>query len=305
MKDKWNRFWIKKLKIVIDYMNKVGISTKKIYTLYYSWILNLLKKDLLETQKNMKKVVLKKDYIENKIWVMWWQGLNQAPDLVKRNYQLMNQVFGKENVVLIDKDNYKKYTNIQDNLEKKLNNGDITYTLWSDIVRYNLLMNNGGLWIDSTVIISNKFNSYFQKVKQKEYISLCNKKEDFRYVSHGKWTGWLIGGKRDYKLFRFITCFFETYFKNHTIQIDYMLVDDAAYYYYINNNLHREIIKGQSQVWDPYLFMKNYKSTDFAQIINMFNEERKYSIQKFSYKINANENLSNNTLYHILNESKL
>ena len=302
MKDKWNKFFIQKTKVGIDYLNRKGIPTKSIYVWYYNQVIRLLKKDFLETQKNVNNLVLKQNYVKNKIWVMWWQGLDQAPQLIKKNYQRISSIFGKENVILIDKSNYKEFTNIKPELIEKLNNKKITYTLWSDIVRYNLLMNNGGLWIDSTVILSQKFDEYFQKIKQQKFFSLCNDKEDYRYISNGKWTGWFIGGKRNYDLFKFVTCFFETYFKNHSISIDYMLVDDAVSYYYKNNLLHRNIIEKQLQQWDPYLFARNYKSVDFNRIFDLFNKKRMYSVQKFTYKINTNEYIPTKALYYALNE---
>lgn len=305
MKDRLHRFFIQKFKVLIDYINNKGIPTKYLYAWYYKWVISLLREDFLETQRNVNNVVLRKNHVANKVWVMWWQGLSQAPQLVKRNYQLIRTIFGKENVVLIDKYNYLKYTNIQANLLQKLNDGKITYTLWSDIIRYNLLLNNGGLWIDSTVVVSKKFNSYFQKVKYKDFISLCNNEENDQYVSHGKWTGWFIGGKRDYDLFRFVTCFFEIYFKNHNEQIDYMLVDDAVYYYYTISKSYREIIRKQLQVWDPYLFARNYKSVDSIKIFSLFNTKRKYSVQKFSYKINNEENIPANALYYALTKNQV
>lgn len=150
------------------------------------------------------------------------------------------------------------------------------------------------------MVLSKKFYEYFKEVEDKEFISLCSEKENNRYISKGKWTGWFIGGKRNYDLFRFITCFFEVYFKNHNISIDYMLVDDAVHYYYTKNKLYQKIIDEQAREWDPYLFTRNYKSTDLDEIFEMFNGKIKYSVQKFSYKINTEKDISNNSLYCIL-----
>lgn len=163
-------------------------------------------------------------------------------------------------------------------------------------------MNNGGLWVDSTVIISKLFLKYFNKNKKDPFISLCNNEDDYRYISNNKWTGWLLGGKRNYELFRFVVSFFNIYYKRHTNQIDYFLVDDAVFFFYENDKSFKNLINNQLLEWDPYLFARNYTSSDIADIIDLFKKERQYSVQKFSNKINLTQ--PQNTLYSFLNRKK-
>lgn len=292
-------FIINKLSLLFSYAYELKMPMKKAYFFYHHFILKLLLDDLYQAKSEMSEIQLNKKFFPNKIWVMWWQGLDNAPQLVLNNIKRLYSIFGENNVIVITQNNFEKYTKIQSFLYDKTKKGEITFALWSDIIRYNLLFNNGGLWVDSTVILANNVKEYLESLKETSFVSLCNKQDDCRYISNNKWSGWFIGGSRDYKLFRFIVSFFDVYFKNHNKQIDYFLVDDAVYYFYMQNKQFRRTISEQSLDWNPYLFANNYKSKDSVKLIHLFNTMRKYSIQKFSYKIKYNT--SKESLFNLLN----
>lgn len=97
------------------------------------------------------------EHIENKIpvFVCWFQSFELAPDIVKAcNRQLTNKLNNKFKIYHINKENYDLYTNIPDMIINKFNKGLITYTHFSDILRTNLLINHGGVWIDSTMLLT-------------------------------------------------------------------------------------------------------------------------------------------------------
>lgn len=90
----------------------------------------------------------------NKVWVCWMQGLEQAPALVQRCYRsLQDNLKGKE-IVLLTVSNFDQYVHIPDFIIEKLHKGIITRTHFSDILRLELLIQQGGTWIDATVFCS-------------------------------------------------------------------------------------------------------------------------------------------------------
>lgn len=293
---------INKSSLLLNYLYKAKLPMKKAYSLYHHIIIKILSDDLHQAEEEMSNVKLSKGYVSNRVWVMWWQGLDNAPQIVHNNIARLYSIFGRTSVIVITQKNFRKYTNIQSFLYNKLLDKKISYALWSDIVRYNLLFNNGGLWIDSTVIVSSNVKERLRKLKRNDFISLCNKKEDYRYISNNKWSGWFIGGKRNYELFRFIVSFFNVYFRNHYEQIDYFLVEDAVYFFYIRNHSFRQVINKQTYDWEPYLFADNYKSNNLSELLHLFNTDMRYSIQKFSYKIEYNSD--KNSLFSLLNFQK-
>lgn len=297
MHERITKYLIGKVNCILSILHKSGISKKVGYDLYHKWIMKILANDFDEAQRNTAGLSLNDDYVDNKIWVMWWQGLDDAPSLVINNVARLYSIFGRERVIVISRNNYMLYTNIKPHLVKKLKIGKISFTLWSDIVRYNLLLNNGGVWIDSTVVLSKSFLPYLKTVKKYPYFSICSTENDHQYISECRWTGWLIGGKRNYELFRFVTNFFDIYYQNHDLQLDYFLVDDAVNYFYLTNEDFRLIIDRELLYWDPYLFVRNYNSTDYINIEQEFENKREFSVQKFSNKISSKEKIPSNSLY--------
>ena len=91
-----------------------------------------------------------------KIWVCWFQGLAEAPELVKMNYQRLKATFKDYEVIMITEDNFQDYVKIPDYLIDKWHQGIISYAHFSDIIRIYLLCDIGGIWIDSTVYTTAK-----------------------------------------------------------------------------------------------------------------------------------------------------
>lgn len=106
----------------------------------------------LSIQNNENNTSLVSDY-NNKVWVCWLQGIENAPLLVQKCYKKMQNAFGKERVILITLDNYNKYVDIPEYIIKKWQKGIISHAHFSDVLRICLLVKYGGIWIDSTVYI--------------------------------------------------------------------------------------------------------------------------------------------------------
>ena len=102
--------------------------------------------DFLETydyKQNQELNQSKSQYSEC-IWVCWWQGLDQAPEIVKTCVESIKQNAGKHPVILLTEKNYKKYVHIPEWIEEKRNKGIITRTNYSDLLRLSLLAEHGG-----------------------------------------------------------------------------------------------------------------------------------------------------------------
>lgn len=97
----------------------------------------------------------------NYMWFCWLQGIDQAPNLVKKCYQsLLTHFTGKE-IVLLTEENYRQYVTFPKHIQEKIDSGIITKTHFSDLLRLELLINHGGTWIDATVYCSgNNYPAY-------------------------------------------------------------------------------------------------------------------------------------------------
>lgn len=89
-----------------------------------------------------------------KVWVCWMQGMENAPELVQRCYRSLEDNLKDREIVLITSSNLKEYTDFPKYILEKYENGLITHTHFSDLLRVELLCRYGGTWIDATVFCS-------------------------------------------------------------------------------------------------------------------------------------------------------
>lgn len=92
----------------------------------------------------------------NKVWFLWLQGIEQAPDLVKKCYQSLAENMTEREIILLTEDNYRNYVKFPEYIQDKIDLGMITKTHMSDLLRIELLNRYGGTWIDATVYCSGK-----------------------------------------------------------------------------------------------------------------------------------------------------
>jgi len=97
---------------------------------------------------------------KNIIWTCWWQGEEKAPLLVKKCIASMHQYANGYEVVIINKDNVQRYVEIPDFIIEKHTRGIIPHAHFVDIIRLLLLQKYGGVWIDSTILLTDLLPTY-------------------------------------------------------------------------------------------------------------------------------------------------
>lgn len=257
------------------------------YILFYKYLKFILNNDFKRIDElPVKNMGLNKE-IPFRFWMMWWQDLDKAPEIVRENISFIRKLMGEKNVIIITKDNYKDYTNISPTLIQKLNQGKISLTNWSDIIRFHLLKENGGYWIDSTVAISPLFKEFLLSKRDSTFITLCESNFNYHNISYNQWTGWLMGGVANFELFEYACKFYDHYFENHDMIIDYFLIDDIISHYYKINPNFRLLCNNCKKDWKPYYWSDNLSSSFDKDMIKKFNTQLEYSIQKLTYKYNS------------------
>lgn len=178
--------------------------------------------------------------MKRKIYTLWYQGFDVAPDIVKIcNISLQRQVDPEfHELILLDSKNLFNYIDLPGYIVDKHRQGIISTTHLSDIVRCMLLKDNGGVWSDATMffqkpIADNILNADFFTMKtlsarKKDITSLC---ECF-----------FIAGKKDFPLFSFLVDFWLEYWKREKELITYLLTDHLIYIAYKENGIIRQSI---------------------------------------------------------------
>lgn len=157
-----------------------------------------------------------------KIWFCWLQGIEDAPDMVKVCLESQKRIFGDRVVVLDDK-NYKQWVDVPEYVERKYRKGLIPGALFSDILRLELLIRHGGMWIDSTVLVTPNEESYkgltIEEIEKSDFFV-------FRYFKSGKVLGvsnWLIHAKVGNPLLKDILNMLLAYWKDYDCTIEYYI----------------------------------------------------------------------------------
>jgi hypothetical protein len=95
------------------------------------------------------------------IYVLWWQGEDNMPEIVQACYRNLKRKAGVHPVYLITQDNLKNFINESDGhwdkiILDKVNAGTLKLAQFADILRMYLtgFTHNGGIWIDATVYVT-------------------------------------------------------------------------------------------------------------------------------------------------------
>jgi hypothetical protein len=99
------------------------------------------------------------DGINKTIWMLWFQGWQEAPWLVKRAAQSWMIHNPGWDIKFLSFENITDYVR-----DEKLNRSDITLQAKSDIIRLNLLQKYGGVWADATLLCMQPLDNWIGKL---------------------------------------------------------------------------------------------------------------------------------------------
>lgn len=208
---------------------------------YFSSSINIVRKKSINSHRDNHKIV----------WLFWWQGKEKMPLLVQKCYSSVFENKGNYKVILITKDNIRNYATLPEFIYLKVQNGQITLTHFSDILRFNLLSNYGGLWLDSTIFVTESLDNI--KINQLVTFSGYGSNNAFN-IALGRWTGFAIGGRAGEELFDFMNNFFVDYWKRNEKLQDYFLIDYALNYAWENNLSDFQECSKRNKFAQPNLF---------------------------------------------------
>lgn len=156
------------------------------------------------------------------IWVFWWQGENEAPEIVKRCIAAVCKNANGHPVHIIDKSNYQNLVEVPEHFLKKLEKGTISLTHFSDYFRMALLAKHGGLWIDASIYVQRPIEEF---VFESPVFSIRNPGMDSSNISAWEWTVGVFGGWKDNALFHAVEKLLDQYWKDFDFLLDYYIFD--------------------------------------------------------------------------------
>ena len=125
----------------------------------------------IEFYINKYTFLIKKEKKINKkspIWMLWFQGIENAPPIVKACIQSVKKNSGGHKVHVLSKNDLEKYIKLPEFIIQKFKNKIISFAHLSDIIRMGLLYKYGGYWIDATYFLTTplkKISTKFFSIK--------------------------------------------------------------------------------------------------------------------------------------------
>jgi len=92
------------------------------------------------------------------IYILWLQGFEKSPDVVKRCVSSWKYYNPDWNIILLDDMNLRNYVLLEDYVD--ISENQIEKCHLSDIIRCILLNNYGGLWTDATTFCNRPLNDW-------------------------------------------------------------------------------------------------------------------------------------------------
>lgn len=155
-----------------------------------------------------------------KVWICWFQGMENAPKLVQECYDSVVRNMPDREIIVITSNNMFDYVEFPEYIVEKWKSGIITHTHMTDLLRLELLIRYGGMWLDATVFCSNKsIPSYF--FDSDLFMYQCLKpggNGHSIFVS-----SWLISAKTNNKILITVRDLCYSYWMNNTKMMDYFL----------------------------------------------------------------------------------
>lgn len=167
--------------------------------------------------------------LERNVFVFWWDDFDQAPVLVKRCLESVRSAHPDCRVIPISKKNYLEYTDIHPRILKDYNEGKISVQTFSDILRFNLLKKNGGVWIDATIYFEKEYNLLNRlETKPIESVAFSTSADFLQYKGEVcSWSGYFFASRKNSVFTQAMdTVFREYYLKYHTYSL-YFFIDAA------------------------------------------------------------------------------
>lgn len=265
-------------------------------SLKHKLILNYL--DILNHKQISKEDIPtpKKKIDEKTIWIFWWQGETNMPDLVKGCLNSIRKHSGIYNVILITKNNVLEYLNIP--ILNKVGK-EISYTNFSDYLRLSLLSIYGGGWIDATIFLTKDIPNEILNYK---YYTIRHPEKKFICISNFRWGGSFIFSHLNNPLIIQVRNLFIKYWKYNDHLIDYFLIDYCFAYIFLHQKNCLELLE---QV--PYNNPKAYNGIENL-LTEPYNPQlydnitKETWIHKLSYKAPYKSDASQPTFYDFITQ---
>ena len=261
-----------------DFSNKVILD----------FVLKLRKEAQIDKSRDENREVFTK--FPKIIWTMWQQGEAQMPETVKASMKTIKD-FAERNGCdfhLLTNENLEHFVNIPKDITDKYKKNELKAAHYSDIIRFTLLYQYGGIWMDATLFVSpyatvEMFEGNFFSLNHPPTYP----EQMERTIGDFKWSGFFLAGQKGGSHFKHIRDLFIYYVRKYPVFIHYLMMDYFILSEYTSNPEFKMLVDGlpilapAERIW----FLRENADKLFDE--NEWKEVlKKTPIMKTTYKIN-------------------
>ena len=279
-------------------------------------------KSLTILSSNDEDKTSNKNYKEKRIvktiYILWLQGFENAPYLVKKCLDSWIRLNPLWNIVQLDENNLENFISISD-IVGGLEDKDITNAAMSDLIRISLLNKYGGLWVDATTYCTKPLDDWLEEYVKEGYFSfsyneLPDQKPDRPVAS------WFIYGERNNYIVK--TWFNKTVeYWSHTKKIgnnkpvstlERWKQGDNENHYFWFHYLFRDIYESDLEfkhIWDaipkqsetgPHFIQRKGMLNDVTTEVKRHIDFIKSPLYKLTYRYDTTKYTENSNLHYLL-----
>lgn len=200
------------------------------------------------------------------VWWCWFQGEENAPDVAKACLESVRKNMSGKQVIVITEKNMYDYVSMPDFIIEKYKKGIISKTHFSDLLRLELLIRHGGLWIDSTVLCTGNpcyaFNTPLFAFK-------TNEKNDPATAAQS----WFMSSEKNNPILVLARDLHYEYWKHHNFQIHYFI-----FYFFLKLAAEK-----YSEQWKAMPFFSDVPPHILQrELFTQYTEERMAQLERMS-----------------------
>lgn len=203
-------------------------------------------------------------------WWCWLQGEDNAPPLCKVCLKSLRRNYPDYKINVVTQENLSQFVEFPPHIVEKFNAGKISRTHFSDLLRLELLINYGGIWVDSTVLCTGREQNFLHEPL---------------FIFQGTWrnnpahlgSSWLIVAQKGNPILRTTRDLIYEYWREHDSL-------DGKAFYFLFYLMFKLSAQKYFELWakvpvfsnvPPHVlqfeFFKQYSPERFEQIKNMSN----------------------------------
>ena len=231
----------------------------------------------LRINKNYPPVDKRENEGNDIVWVFWAQGEKRMPPLIRSCYEsIKRHALGKVNLISLD--SIEDFVHLPSFVYEKIQTKAISYTQLSDILRFALLRDYGGWWLDATIFL-------IEDLPRTTGLFTIKNAFNDSCISKFRWSSFLWHLSPHHPLAHFVYEGLIQYWKKNDFAVEYLLIDYFIKYHYDHAPSFRQEIDNLSENNpDLYFFQSDAASKSFDQA-SWDRIKKSTTIFKTSYKV--------------------